>query len=169
LALVFGLSVLPVSAGQGNKGNPGVIPPQASSHGQSYGEWAAAWWQWVLSVPADHNPALDLTGADAAQGQSGPVPTPCCHDAVAFGYRRVNVPPDGDFHPAVCTPPQAHKRGHSCPARCSLACMGGQECPRSMPVACPHTITPGSRFVVVSRWFKWDHYLTAPGVAWTRE
>jgi hypothetical protein len=41
--------------------------------------------------------------------------TSCCHDAVAFGYRRVNLPPDGDFHPAVCTPSQAHERGHSCP------------------------------------------------------
>src|SRR5205823_8327213 len=37
--------------------------------------------------------------------------TSCRHDAVAFGYRRVNVPPDGDLHPAVCTPSQAHERG----------------------------------------------------------
>ena len=36
--------------------------------------------------------------------------TSCCHDAVAFGFRRVNVPPGGDFHPAVCTPSQAHER-----------------------------------------------------------
>ena len=36
------------------------------------------------------------------------LPTPCCHDAVAFGYRRVNVPPDGDFHPVVWTP--SHRR-----------------------------------------------------------
>src|SRR6266550_2686263 len=36
------------------------------------------------------------------------LPTSCCHDAVAFGFRRVNVPPDRDFHPAVCTPSQAH-------------------------------------------------------------
>jgi len=43
------------------------------------------------------------------------LPTPCCHDAVAFGYRRANVPPDGDFHPAVCTPSQAHKRGRPRP------------------------------------------------------
>ena len=35
--------------------------------------------------------------------------TPCCHDAVAFGFRRVNVPPDGDFHPAVWAPLQAHE------------------------------------------------------------
>jgi hypothetical protein len=38
------------------------------------------------------------------------LPTPCRHDAVAFGYRRVNVPPDRDSHPAVCTPSQAHER-----------------------------------------------------------
>jgi hypothetical protein len=41
--------------------------------------------------------------------------TPCCHDAVAFGHRRVNEPPDGDFHPAVWAPSQAHERGHSAP------------------------------------------------------
>ena len=38
------------------------------------------------------------------------LPTPCYHDAVAFGYRRVNVSPDGDSHPAGCTPSQAHER-----------------------------------------------------------
>ena len=27
--------------------------------------------------------------------------TPCCHDAVAFGYRPVILRPDGDFHPAM--------------------------------------------------------------------
>src|SRR5205823_13651196 len=43
------------------------------------------------------------------------LPTSCCHDAVAFGYRRVNVSPDGDFHPAVWTPSQAHERGQPCP------------------------------------------------------
>ena len=39
------------------------------------------------------------------------LPTPCCHDAVAFSHRRVNVPPGGDFHPAVWAPSQAHERG----------------------------------------------------------
>jgi hypothetical protein len=34
--------------------------------------------------------------------------TSCCHDAAAFGFRRVNFPPDGDLHPAVWTPSQAH-------------------------------------------------------------
>ena len=52
------------------------------------------------------------------------LPTPCCHDAVAFGFRRVNVPPDRDFHPAVCTPSQAHARGHSCPQQCPSSVAG---------------------------------------------
>ena len=29
------------------------------------------------------------------------LPTPCRHDAVAFGHRPVNPRPDGDFHPAM--------------------------------------------------------------------
>jgi hypothetical protein len=37
------------------------------------------------------------------------LPTSCCHDAVAFGYRPVNVRPDGDLHPAMWTPSQAHE------------------------------------------------------------
>src|SRR5213078_4831450 len=52
--------------------------------------------------------------------------TSCRHGAVAFGYRRVNVPPDGDLHPAVCTPSQAHERARlgrsqSAPRRLALA------------------------------------------------
>jgi hypothetical protein len=34
-----------------------------------------------------------------------------CPDVVAFSSRRVNVPPDGDLHPAVWSPSQAHERG----------------------------------------------------------
>ena len=69
------------------------------------------------------------------------LPTPCCHDAVAFGYRRVNVPPDGDFHPAVCTPPQAHERGHSCPPRgwVTERTWCRQECRRSCACEGVHT------------------------------
>jgi hypothetical protein len=35
--------------------------------------------------------------------------TPYRYGAVAFGFRRVNGPPDGDLHPVVCTPSQAHE------------------------------------------------------------
>ena len=39
------------------------------------------------------------------------LPTPCCHDAVAFGSRPVNDRPGGDFHPAEWTPSQAYECG----------------------------------------------------------
>ncbi|MCX6927092.1 MAG: hypothetical protein NT154_28380 [Verrucomicrobia bacterium] len=60
-------------AGGGNEGNPGVLPPQSQPHGKSYGQWAVAWWQWALSIPADRNPLTDPTGTFAGEDQSGPV------------------------------------------------------------------------------------------------
>jgi len=70
LALVLGL-VMPTSThpaqAQGNP-NPGVIP-----NNTQYRTLSAKWWQWVISIPAATNPLLDATGANCAQGQSGPV------------------------------------------------------------------------------------------------
>ena len=57
-----------------NLNNPGVLPPQSHSHGKTYGEWSAEWWQWALSLPADSNPFFDETGcANGANGQHGSV------------------------------------------------------------------------------------------------
>lgn len=53
--------------------NPGILPPQSQPFGQTYGEWAAAWHSWRLAVPVGVSPALDGTGANCGQGQSGPV------------------------------------------------------------------------------------------------
>jgi hypothetical protein len=39
------------------------------THGASYGEWSARWWQWILSIPAAVNPNLDTTGDNCAEGQ----------------------------------------------------------------------------------------------------
>jgi hypothetical protein len=50
-----------------------VFPPGAHPYGQSYSQWAADWWTWVLTQPAAVNPLLDPTGANCAQGQSGRV------------------------------------------------------------------------------------------------
>ena len=53
---------------------PHIVRPDSRPFGQTYPEWAAQWWQWVLTIPADgHHPLQDETGADAARGQSGPV------------------------------------------------------------------------------------------------
>jgi len=59
--------------GSNSPGFGGVWSPQTKPYGQTYGEWAAQWWKWALSFPADENPMLDPTGAFGDQGQSGPV------------------------------------------------------------------------------------------------
>src|SRR3954470_21116236 len=51
----------------------GIFPINSRPYGQSYGQWAVAWWQWALSVPAASNPVADTTGEFAGEGQSGPV------------------------------------------------------------------------------------------------
>jgi len=71
-SIVFGLLTMVPLAFAGNA-NPGVLSPSAHSYGMTYGEWSAVWWQWAVSFPATINPMLDLTGADCALGQSGPV------------------------------------------------------------------------------------------------
>lgn len=71
-AVVFTLPT-PALAGKGNQDNPGVIPPQASAYGQTYGEWSANWWQWAFGLAPDVNPLLDETGELCHSGQQGPV------------------------------------------------------------------------------------------------
>lgn len=46
-----------------------VIPPT----GTTYNDLGVAWWQYVLGQPAAGNPLSDPTGANCANGQSGPV------------------------------------------------------------------------------------------------
>jgi hypothetical protein len=42
-------------------------------HPWLYGFFAATWQQYIMSIPASVNPTLDLTGANAPIGQSGPL------------------------------------------------------------------------------------------------
>ncbi len=72
-ALLVFTAALPVQAGQGNQGNPGILPPQSSPNGKTYGEWAAAWWQWAFAIPTPSNPLADTTGQFAGLGQEGSV------------------------------------------------------------------------------------------------
>ena len=48
---------------------PPIAPIQTIPEGQTYGRWAAAWWQWALGVPAAVNPLTDTTGEHCAQRQ----------------------------------------------------------------------------------------------------
>ena len=70
LAFLLRLAAISPALAQGNNSNPGVLPPNSSPHGHTYGEWNALWWRWFISLPLDNNPA---TGADCSTGQVGSV------------------------------------------------------------------------------------------------
>jgi hypothetical protein len=48
---------------------PEIAPISSIPAGQTYGRWAAEWWQWALGVPAERNPVLDTTGEFCAERQ----------------------------------------------------------------------------------------------------
>ena len=52
---------------------PQAIPPQAHAYGKTYGEWSAAFWQWLWSAPVAEHPGIDETGENIGYGQSGSV------------------------------------------------------------------------------------------------
>ncbi len=52
-----------------------IIAPDSVAYGRTYGEWAAAWWQWALSIPATAHPLFDTPAgnpADCGTGQREP-------------------------------------------------------------------------------------------------
>jgi hypothetical protein len=66
------LSPLAAAPARGNAGT-GVAPAKSHPHGKTYAEWAAAWWQWAVGIPADSNPILDPDGRFGLTDQSGSV------------------------------------------------------------------------------------------------
>ena len=71
-SFVLGL-ILTVPTAFAKNPNPGVLPPHAGAYGMTYGEWSAAWWEWVTSFPADQNPLVPEVEVDCELGQAGPV------------------------------------------------------------------------------------------------
>jgi hypothetical protein len=69
MALV-GLHAHPaVAADTDDDPRPRIAPIQTKPEGQTYGRWAAEWWQWALGIPAAVNPLTDTTGEHCAQRQ----------------------------------------------------------------------------------------------------
>ena len=73
VATIMLLGVGSPASGEGNQRNPRILPPQSHPFGKTYGQWAAAWWQWAFSIPEARNPVADTTGEFAGVGQTGPV------------------------------------------------------------------------------------------------
>lgn len=69
MALV-GLNAHPAVAGDTDDDmRPLIAPIRTKPAGQTYGRWAAEWWQWALGIPAAVNPLTDVTGEHCAQRQ----------------------------------------------------------------------------------------------------
>ena len=67
---LVGLNAYPAVAADSHHGPRALIAPIGTEPaGQTYGRWAAEWWQWALGIPAATNPILDTTGAHCAQRQ----------------------------------------------------------------------------------------------------
>lgn len=59
---------------QSDQGDFQVVPPNSNEFGNTYGEWSARWWQWLVSIPNDTNPNLAASGpVDCTLGQTGQV------------------------------------------------------------------------------------------------
>jgi hypothetical protein len=50
-----------------------IVPIGTTTLGLTYGQWGAAWWQYVFSIPVPTNPLFDQTGINCGVDQSGPV------------------------------------------------------------------------------------------------
>ena len=50
-----------------------IYPIHSRPFGKSIDAWAELEVQWLYAQPFDHNPLIDMTGADCAVGQHGPV------------------------------------------------------------------------------------------------
>jgi hypothetical protein len=74
-SILLALVVLTPWSASANAASDGIIAPARAVEqtGHTYGEWSAAWWQYVFSLPSASNPLFDQTGADCQVGQHGPV------------------------------------------------------------------------------------------------
>ena len=73
MAVVIGLLMVGTTPVFAEDEDERVVERNSNTFGNTYGEWSAQWWQWVLSIPAATNPNLDTTGANCGMGQAGPV------------------------------------------------------------------------------------------------
>jgi hypothetical protein len=67
--LVGLIAFICAASAQADDQTPRIAPIHTKPAGQTYGRWAAEWWQWALGVPGAVNPLTDTTGEHCAQRQ----------------------------------------------------------------------------------------------------
>jgi hypothetical protein len=70
LALMTSVSI---PFARGDSINPSLYSIDSKPYGISYGQWAAKWWQWLISTPQPNSPLVDKTGKNCGQNQNAPV------------------------------------------------------------------------------------------------
>lgn len=65
--------VLLCSAAAGTAAESSLLPPDTPVAGTSQPDWSQRWWEWAASFDRAESPVADRTGAQCANGQSGPV------------------------------------------------------------------------------------------------
>ena len=69
-AALAGVCLSPgIAFARANDPAPHIAQVNTKPAGQSYGRWAAQWWQWILGIPGAVNPLTDATGEHCAQRQ----------------------------------------------------------------------------------------------------
>jgi hypothetical protein len=63
---------------------PDVFPPESEPYGKDYEEWAGGWVEWLVEIPLDAHPAVNLTPKTCRTDQEGgvwfvPVAPGTCH------------------------------------------------------------------------------------------
>jgi hypothetical protein len=49
-----------------------LFPSDSKPYGLTISQWTIKWWRWLLSIPKDKNPALDISGTNLSEGQNDP-------------------------------------------------------------------------------------------------
>lgn len=49
-----------------------LFPPNSKPYGLTFSQWTIKWWQWLLSIPKENNPAFDMSGTHVSENQWDP-------------------------------------------------------------------------------------------------
>lgn len=71
--LLVGALLAGAGAGHADEKRVRIVPPGATYHGKTYGEWSAAFWQYALAQPVEGHLFLDTPEFDFSSGQKGDV------------------------------------------------------------------------------------------------
>jgi hypothetical protein len=76
---------------------------KSNVYGLSYHDWIVRWWQWVLQIPKQINPAFDDSGEHSIQNQSGPVWFLATAPLIAGGsIREIEYRTNKETHLLIC-------------------------------------------------------------------